>query len=257
MLTNTPAVMEEPYTEVYEYTAAHTQFSRPGRPFHQRRVLVRMRKLFRGAAPTHIPPAAQTYLTRTCDIRSIIDLRTTFEHNGDPDPEMDGVAVTHLPLIPMKTLGITFEDGNLGEMLRGRWNPDTLDICSVYRDMVDESVADAWRDIFRILLESEGHAVMWHCTNGKDRTGVVAAVILLALGVPMDQVMADYLATNAQLKERRRSILDEAAARGGQPGLAAKLGPLLEARPEYLNATLMPSTSSMAASEAFWKTYAN
>lgn len=123
-------------------------------------------------------------------------------------------------------------------MLRGRWNPDTLDICSVYRDMVDESVADAWRDIFRILLESEGHAVMWHCTNGKDRTGVVAAVILLALGVPMDQVMADYLATNAQLKERRRSILDEAAARGGQPGLADKLGPLLEARPEYLNATL-------------------
>jgi protein-tyrosine phosphatase len=38
--------------------------------------------------------------------------------------------------------------------------------------------------------------VVLHCTAGKDRTGVAAALILLALGVPRDQVLQDYLLTN-------------------------------------------------------------
>jgi protein-tyrosine phosphatase len=38
--------------------------------------------------------------------------------------------------------------------------------------------------------------VVFHCTAGKDRTGVAAALILLALGVPRDLVRADYLLTN-------------------------------------------------------------
>lgn len=200
--------------------------------------IVRMRKLFRAAAPTDTTPAEQMQLVQECDIRTIIDLRTTFERNGAPDPDIEGVKLVAAPLVPMKTLGITFEDGNLSEMIRGKWNPDTFDIRSVYRDMADEAVADEWRLIFRTLLESDGHAVMWHCTNGKDRTGVVAAVVLLALGVPMDAVMTDYLATNPQLAARRHAILAEAATKGEQPGLSDKLGPLLEARPEYLYATI-------------------
>jgi len=51
------------------------------------------------------------------------------------------------------------------------------------------------REFFRILLEDDG-AVLWHCTQGKDRTGVVAAATLLALGVDRDEIMRDYMRTN-------------------------------------------------------------
>ena len=37
---------------------------------------------------------------------------------------------------------------------------------------------------------------MFHCTAGKDRTGIAAALVLLALGVSRDVVQADYLLTN-------------------------------------------------------------
>ena len=38
-----------------------------------------------------------------------------------------------------------------------------------------------------------------HCTNGKDRTGWAVALVLLAVGVDVDDVMTDYLTTNEQL----------------------------------------------------------
>lgn len=199
--------------------------------------IVKLHKLYRSASLDKTSPAERERLVEELDIRTIIDLRTTLERNGGPDPAIAGVKNVIAPLIPAKTLGITFEDGNLAEMVRGKWNPDTFDICSVYRNMVDEAVTQSWQIIFRALLASNGHAVLWHCTNGKDRTGIVAAVILLALGVSTDDVMADYLASNSHLAKRQQEIRAAAAARNAKPGFADKIGALMEARPEYLNAS--------------------
>ena len=56
--------------------------------------------------------------------------------------------------------------------------------------------APRFAELFRLLLASDAPTV-FHCTAGKDRTGFAAALILLALGVPRDVVMHDYLLTNA------------------------------------------------------------
>lgn len=55
--------------------------------------------------------------------------------------------------------------------------------------------ADKFGALFAMLLEDAGPTV-FHCTAGKDRTGFAAALILMALGVPRDVVMQDYLLTN-------------------------------------------------------------
>lgn len=200
--------------------------------------ILKMRKLYRSAALHATSAQERARLINEFDVGAVIDLRTSLERAGAPDPVMPRIRSLHAPLIPMKTLGLTFEDGNLAEMLRGAWDPDTFDVCSVYRNMVDGAVAEEWRAIFRVLLESNGHAVLWHCTNGKDRTGLVAAVILLALGIPYDTVMADYLLTNKELAPHRAAIEEKAMLDGSKPELVDRIGPLLEARPEYLNAAL-------------------
>ncbi|MBL8341478.1 MAG: tyrosine-protein phosphatase [Rubrivivax sp.] len=64
----------------------------------------------------------------------------------------------------------------------------------LYRRMVKHQ-APRFREFFGHLLRAEGPLV-FHCTAGKDRTGVAAALFLLALGVPRDSVFADYLLTN-------------------------------------------------------------
>ncbi|MCE1191330.1 MAG: tyrosine-protein phosphatase [Acidovorax sp.] len=63
-----------------------------------------------------------------------------------------------------------------------------------YRGFVHDN-APRFAELFRLLLASDAPTV-FHCTAGKDRTGFAAALILLALGVPRDVVMQDYLLTN-------------------------------------------------------------
>lgn len=139
--------------------------------------------------------------------------------------------------MPASALGISFQDGNLRELLTGTWNPDTYDVCTIYRSMVDKRLADKWQQLFRTLLASNGKAVLFHCTNGKDRTGVAVSIVLLALGVSYNDVMHDYLRTNRSLPALQARIQAK-MARGIKTGLSDKIGPLLEARPEYLNAAL-------------------
>ena len=64
----------------------------------------------------------------------------------------------------------------------------------LYRQLVIDQ-SHVFAELFRHLLRSESPLV-FHCTAGKDRTGVAAALILLALGVPQDLVVQDYLLTN-------------------------------------------------------------
>lgn len=63
-----------------------------------------------------------------------------------------------------------------------------------YRGFVQEN-APRFAELFRLLLASDAPTV-FHCTAGKDRTGFAAALILMALGVPRETVMQDYLLTN-------------------------------------------------------------
>ena len=68
---------------------------------------------------------------------------------------------------------------------------------AVYRDFV-RSNAGAYAAFLAALADLQGQSVFFHCTAGKDRTGIAAALVLLALGMPRDLVMQDFLAT-AQL----------------------------------------------------------
>ena len=60
------------------------------------------------------------------------------------------------------------------------------------------------RKYFKILLNNKGgDAVLFHCIQGKDRTGVVASVTLLALGVSEKNVISEYCKSNRAYKEAR------------------------------------------------------
>ena len=196
---------------------------------------VRHGRLYRSASIDDITPKEKRALVRDLGVGAIIDLRSGLGRTSDP--YVPGALQVHVPLVPMrKTMELTFEDGNLRQFLRGKWRPDTYDVCGIYRRMVDPQTAPRWRQIFRVLIDSDGSAVLWHCANGKDRTGLVAAVILKALGASDADISADYLQSNWQLAAHRTALLVNAAQTGKKPRVPQMLGPLLEARPEFLNA---------------------
>ena len=81
--------------------------------------------------------------------------------------------------------------------------------------------------------------VLIHCTAGKDRTGFVCAMILSALGVETDAIMADYLFTNDRISDRVRAATARFAGENlcrDVPGHA--LDTLVSVVPEFLAASL-------------------
>src|SRR3546814_5534920 len=73
------------------------------------------------------------------------------------------------------------------------------------------SLAPQYKVVFDDLLAKKG-AVVYHCSAGQDRTGVATALVLSALGVPRDLILADYhLSTQYRRPENEMPKLDAAA----------------------------------------------
>lgn len=94
-----------------------------------------------------------------------------------------------------------------------------------------------------ITLLGTGHRVLAHCFAGKDRTGLTVAVVLEAVGVDRDAIMADYLCSNDAVPQLRSKILEMISERSGD-GVTPEVvtfsearltGEVLGVRAEYLD----------------------
>jgi protein-tyrosine phosphatase len=98
-------------------------------------------------------------------------------------------------------------------------------------------------------------AVLIHCTAGKDRTGFAVAILMASLGVPMPQIMADYLASlgrsNAQAREETRQLT---AARLGFELADDALDRLMTVHESYLAASFARVEQDFGGVEAYLST---
>ncbi len=60
-------------------------------------------------------------------------------------------------------------------------------------------------DTMRTMIEEDGHGVLFHCGAGKDRTGIIAALLLSVAGVPSEVIAAEYALTAKYLDEPFRN----------------------------------------------------
>lgn len=98
-------------------------------------------------------------------------------------------------------------------------------MCDTYRGFVHEHGPTFGRFLRHLL--SHPTPVVFHCTAGKDRTGLAAALLLSALGVDRDTIMQDYLLTNRLY--RRSASMEEA-------GPAHVMDVLWQVQPAFLQA---------------------
>lgn len=81
-------------------------------------------------------------------------------------------------------------------LLKNADNPAVQHLCDHIYDKIffEESSNEVYRSFFKDLLSAnpEDGAVLWHCTQGKDRAGCASAMILSALGADRELIMADY-----------------------------------------------------------------
>ncbi|GAA1349816.1 tyrosine-protein phosphatase [Streptomyces beijiangensis] len=160
---------------------------------------------------------------RRLHIRTVFDLRMESERTAAPDRlpvGAKGVVADVLAGSPTFTTMPTTADGAAKMMTDGeKFMVSGATAKAAYTKVID-GVADA----------SPTHAVVFHCTAGKDRTGWSNAALLTALGVPRPTVMSDYLASNDY-----RAAANAAALASMPAAQAAVYKPLLDVRAEYLN----------------------
>lgn len=125
------------------------------------------------------------------------DLRSSYEKNSSPDDLWSGVKYVDVPLYSNNVS----EDKGENKLYRFFHHiPDFKDnfIGQIYqRTLLNSHSQDEFAKVFANLLELPADAALvYHCSAGKDRTGMTTALILMALGVNDDMIARDYLLTN-------------------------------------------------------------
>ena len=139
-------------------------------------------------------------------IACVIDLRTPIEAQEFPDPLPDGVEYEQISLLKDSAVGITHETGSDAmTIIRNlRKQPEKLkemvpDFASMYEQIVTDKYSRGQLDQAVALLRknaAEGKCTLFHCTAGKDRTGIVSMALLKSHGVSDEDIILDYMRTN-------------------------------------------------------------
>lgn len=179
------------------------------------------------------------------DLKIIVDLRSIGEKENEPDVVPPGCEYYHHSGI------VTMDDPNhLSNQYGGNMDMKSavIDILQKKIDMADpmEYLKDCYKTmaehsesfkaLFDLIKNNPDKPIAFHCTAGKDRTGVAAALILLSLGASEETVMEDYLLSNICRKAENDVVIDSLKGYSTEDSLLNIIRAMLEVNAELLNA---------------------
>ena len=179
-------------------------------------------------------------ILRPLGLRLVVDLRRTSERAQEPTRWRGGEE-------PEELHAPVFDDHNTPHaLLRMAENPHTRTaeaaaetMREVYRHLVSAPAPLAqFGGVLQRLAFEEATPVVVHCSGGKDRTGVLAALLLSALGVTWEDIVEDYLLTE-QLYDARELLAERSSQIFETHGVEmdeAALAPVFAVHPSYLEA---------------------
>ncbi|MFI5047900.1 MAG: tyrosine-protein phosphatase [Acidimicrobiia bacterium] len=149
--------------------------------------VVRSGRVFRSDSLAHCTPDDVEHLVRARGVRTVVDLRRDLEVERAPVESLRaaGVRVEHRSLIDPAVPALTTHDveGTLAER---------------YVAILSSSGAQ-FVSVVQLIADDANHPLVFQCAAGKDRTGLVAALVLETLGVDDEDIVADYARTAAAI----------------------------------------------------------
>ncbi|MBC1499471.1 tyrosine-protein phosphatase [Listeria weihenstephanensis] len=190
---------------------------------------VKWGQLYRSSLLTNLTPKDQDAL-EAMGIKWICDLRSTSEIAAKPSPELANIKNRHIPI------GTAKNESNETQKI------DIPDDHRVYEPLMGESYRvfvqsiNGFREIFDYIIEKKELPFLFHCTAGKDRTGVLGALLLKLLDIPEKTILADYELTNQyadNILGEMQGLVDVFS--GGDKEIELEnFRPMAEAKPAYL-----------------------
>ncbi len=150
--------------------------------------------LYRSDKLSDISPTDEQYMEKL-GIRRIVDFRAPIEREEEPNriaPD-SSIAVINQPIAV---------DAAAVDHVKDRIAASDVTAAEMGQLLVDanrqmvEQFTPVYREWMQSLLNTDNYPSLFHCTAGKDRTGLAAALAMYAVGVPMETIYEDYLLTN-------------------------------------------------------------
>ena len=187
---------------------------------------VRENALLRSGALTDATEADIQALSEIYHITAIVDFRSPMETSQAPEPEIPGAAYVNISLedskkqtdsmanmAEMLSIEMQFSDepgrAEVEEIRQGlRTTNEDLYIEKITSEAIDAGI----REFLDVLLaQEEGGAVLYHCKNGKDRTGTATMILLTLLGVDEETILEDFDLTNVFLADTINAEVEQAS----------------------------------------------
>jgi protein-tyrosine phosphatase len=177
----------------------------------------------------------------TLGIKTVCDLRSEGERKKEPDriPVAKPFTFFNIPMRPI----VEYHGRSLRRLFSLMFGSERkmdyeAESYQAYREYATDYLPQL-KALFQRISDPENLPLLIHCSAGKDRTGVVAGLIQLVLGVPPEVAIEDYLKTNGNLDAYTEDVFRK-LSRLGYFGIPWKklYGPLFAARVDFINAAM-------------------
>ena len=196
-------------------------------------------------------------------VNLIVDLRTPQEQLEKPNHIFEGIEYASIPLLNEQRAGISRESGaSIKGMNKAADNSKHLrsmipNLEELYPQVAqDDNCLDQLSKVVKKIMswvtEDKG-TVMYHCTAGKDRAGIVSAILQFLLGVDEDEIFKDYMQTNKSANKEARKYFILALIFKFDMKLAKRAYHALHAETRYLKALIKYLNETYGSIMAFCK----
>lgn len=140
---------------------------------------------------------------KSLNIKIVIDFRSQHEFINRGDKIIEGVTYLNFPALPKKELASkgSNSDSNLLDLVNNE-NGGKKMLMETYRNLfLTREGIEAYKNFFKVVVENKEGAILWHCSQGKDRAGMAAYLLGYALGISNEDLIKDYLYTNIAMEK--------------------------------------------------------
>ena len=179
--------------------------------------------LFRGASLAGATDGDLSYL-RSAGVKKVFDFRTDFDKRGKENRILPGAEMIDLPIG-------TFDPGDAPESITSRKSFDLSKVIMIaafntqaqeaadkmYPSLVfNEDCQKQYASFLKGVVSAGEGTLYYHCTQGKDRTGLASTYLLSALGVDRDTIVEDFDLTNRVYEKDLRKFSRRVKLLGGK-----------------------------------------
>ncbi|MBE9918155.1 tyrosine-protein phosphatase [Paenibacillus donghaensis] len=210
---------------------------------------VKWGKLFRADELAGLSASDISYLQKS-GLKTIVDYRTDDEVKQKPDPTIAGMKYVRNPVFGQSGSGTDLMNYMAAGEFEKMGKPGDV-LIAANRDMVDHP--EAYVKLFDMMLDPARADLVQHCTAGKDRTGLGSALMLLALGVPKETVVQDFMLSNKYRETYNKAAVGAMVKQFNltDENAIEIIKALMDVRPEYINAAFDEMASKYGSIQGF------